>query len=269
MGERFLGIDFSGAAAPWTPRCAKPTVWIAAVEDDVLIDLRPVQALGGEGAPFDRLVGLLKAGDFRAAGIDAPCSLPARHMPTAGHAALLKTVSMMPSAADRPFPRGADLVGLAHSIAPLETAKPARQTEAVWQKKGVNVRSTLWNGARGGAPFTAACLTLLARAERPVWPWSAGAGIIVEAFPAGQLKAWSLPYAKYAGAEGGAVRQLIVAALRRRLSIKPAFRKLMTDGPDALDAVLASFGARAAAKGRLAEPLPDRWRTEGAIAVHD
>lgn len=135
MGERFLGIDFSGAAAPWTPRCAKPTVWIAAVEDDVLIDLRPVQALGGEGAPFDRLVGLLKAGDFRAAGIDAPCSLPARHMPTAGHAALLKTVSMMPSAADRPFPRGADLVGLAHSIAPLETAKPARQTEAVWQKK--------------------------------------------------------------------------------------------------------------------------------------
>jgi Protein of unknown function (DUF429) len=269
MGEQFLGIDFSGGAAPWRQRCAKPSVWIATVEDDALVDLAPVQALGGEGAPFDRLVALLKEGDFRAAGIDAPCSLPTRHMPTGGHRALLKTVRKMPPAPDRPFPRGADLLRLAEAVAPLEMAKPVREAEAVWRRKGVNVRSTLWNGARGGAPFTAACLTLLARAERRVWPWSDGEGIIVEAFPAGQLNAWSLPHAKYAGTGDGAVREVIVAALRRRLSIKAAFRKLMTDCPDALDAVLASFGARAAAMGRLAEPLPDRWRAEGAIAVHD
>src|SRR5690242_15300200 len=29
---RFLGIDFSGGAGPWRPVCARPTVWIAALE---------------------------------------------------------------------------------------------------------------------------------------------------------------------------------------------------------------------------------------------
>jgi hypothetical protein len=45
-----------------------------------------------------------------------------------------------------------------------------RLTEKYWQDKGVNVRSTMWAGPRGGAPFAVACMTLLARHDGPVWP---------------------------------------------------------------------------------------------------
>src|SRR5262245_53634800 len=88
---RILGIDFSGAAAPWKETCARPTVWIAALEGFRLDDLRPVQSLPGKGAPFERLTALLKAGKYRAAGIDAPFSLPAAQIP-GSHAELLRRV---------------------------------------------------------------------------------------------------------------------------------------------------------------------------------
>jgi hypothetical protein len=145
---RFLGIDFSGGAGPWRPACARPTVWIATLEAFRLADLRPVQQLDGEGAPFERLTHLLREGRYRAAAIDAPFSLPERHMPPGGHAQLLADIADLPPATDRPFPRGAAILAYARAHAPLASAKPARQTERQYNA----ARSTLWNGARPERP---------------------------------------------------------------------------------------------------------------------
>lgn len=263
---RFLGIDFSGGAGPWRPVCARPTVWIAALEGPRLVDLRPVQKLEGDGEPFDNLVGLLREGRYRAAAIDAPFCLPEAHMPAGGHAQLLKDVALLPPADDRPFPRGADLVAYAEGHATLASAKPARLTE----RQHNATRSTLWNGSRPGAPFAAACLTLLARAGRPVWPWKDSHGMLVETFPAAQLKAWGLPNAGYADDDGRPVRAKIVTHLEetRHLMIDAADRREMLKSSDALDAVLAAFGAKAAANRRLKFEKPANWKTEGAIAIH-
>lgn len=246
----FLGIDFSGGAAPWRPRCSRPTVWVATVStrrSPTLIGVVPVQTLPGAGNPFSRLLDLLQAGAYAAAGIDAPFCLPARHVPPGGHAALLAAIATLPDAPDRPFPSGAALLALAAAIAPLETAKPLRATERHWTEQGVNTRSTLWNGPRGGAPFAAACLALLARAGRPVWPWSVGSGMLVESFPAAQLKAWGLPHTGYAAPDQHAVRAAILAGLRGHLDIDQEQVALLLRSPDALDSVLAAFGAIAAA----------------------
>lgn len=265
---RFLGIDFSGAAAPWRPRCARPTVWIASLEGFRLADLRPVQDLDGDGDPFERLTALLREGRYRAAAIDAPLSLPHAHMPSGGHAQLLADIAGLPPATDRPFPRGAAIVRYATSIAPLASAKPSRQTEKL---SGARARSTLWNGrARPGAPFTAAALTLAARARRPVWPWKDAPGMLVEAFPAAQLKAWGLPHANYNAPDERPARQAIIAHLERtrHVDIEPAYRKEMLKSPDALDAVIAAFAGRAAANRQLHIEKPPTWKTEGAIAIH-
>ncbi len=264
----FLGIDFSGGAAAWRPRCSRPSVWIATVEvaDRLrLIDVMPVQALAGSGKPFDRLVQLLRSGDHVAAGIDAPFSLPARHLPPGGHRGLLSTVATLPDAPDRPFPSGASLVALAAAVAPIETAKPLRTTERHWSSRGVNTRSTLWNGPRGGAPFTAACLTLLTRVGRPCWPWAIGPGMLVESFPAAQLRAWGLSHTGYAGRDQRAARRIILDGLTHRIGISHAQTGLLFDHPDALDAVLAAFGAIAASTdGPPAVAPPD-----GLISVMD
>jgi hypothetical protein len=263
---RFLGIDFSGGAGPWRPRCARPSVWIASLEGPRLVELIPVQALPGDGEPFERLVSFLAAGRFRAAAIDAPFALPARHMPSGGHAQLLRDVAGLPQADDRPFPRGAALLEYARRHAAIESAKPTRETE----RQYAATRSTLWNGVRPGAPFAAACLTLLARAGRPVWPWKDGPGMMVEAFPAAQLKAWGLPHANYSAVEERKTRATIIGHLEeaRHLMIDAADRKQMLASADALDAVLAAFGGKAAANRTLAQEKPANWRVEGAIAVH-
>jgi hypothetical protein len=265
---RFLGIDFSGAAAPWRAACSRPTVWIAALEGFRLADLRPVQDLEPKGAPFDSLVALLGEGRFRAAGIDAPFSLPDPHFPPGGHAQLLADVGALPAAEDRPFPRGPDLIALARRYAPQAAAKPHRAAERQWS--GANPRSTLWWKPRGGAPFAAACMTLLHRSQRPLWPWKDAPGMLVEVFPAAQLKAWSLPHTNYADADARPVRASIIAAIERRqqIDIDPAHRKQMLLTPDALDAFIAAFGARAAANRTLKLDKPPSWKTEGAIAVH-
>jgi hypothetical protein len=263
---RFLGIDFSGGAGPWRPVCARPTVWIAALEGFRLADLCPVQKLESDGEPFDRLVQLLREGRYRAAAIDAPFALPEQHMPAGGHAQLLADIAALPPAEDRPFPRGAAILAYARAHAPLTTAKPARQAERQYNAS----RSTLWNGARPGAPFTAACLTLVAKARRPVWPWKDGPGMLVEAFPAAQLRAWNLPHVNYSDAEARPTRAKIIAAIEQcqSLDIHPTDRRQMLASADALDAVIAAFGARAAANRQLKLPKPSNWKIEGAIAVH-
>lgn len=94
--------------------------------------------------------------------------------------------------------------------------------------------------------------------------------MLVEAFPAAQLKAWGLPHANYSALEDGKTRAHIVADLeeRRQLMIDAADRKQMLASADALDAVLAAFGAKAAANRMLAKEKPANWKIEGAIAVH-
>lgn len=265
---RFLGIDFSGAAAPWRATCSRPTVWVAVLEGFRLVDLRPVQKLDPGSAPFDSLVKLLRAGQFRAAGIDAPFSLPDPHCPGGGHARLLEEVGALPPASDRPFPLGRQLIELAERYAPKQSAKPYRATERAWSS--ATPRSTLWWKPRGGAPFAAACMTLLYRAERPIWPWKNAPGMLAEAFPAAQLQAWNLPHVKYTGADAGPVRTKIIAEIQRRhgIEVAPADRREMQRTPDALDAFIATFAGRAAANRTLKLEKPSSWKTEGAIAIH-
>ena len=243
-------------------------MWVSTVDDRRLVDLRPVQALEGVGSPFERLVAVLSAGRFMAAGIDAPFCIPARHMPAGGHDALVKAVGAMEAAVDRPFPRGAALVDMAKSVAGLESAKPLRATELVWKLKGLNVRSALWNGPRGGAPFAVACLSLLARAGRPVWPWRSGEGMLVEAFPAAQVKQWLRRLPSYGRPDQQAARIELVALVEARLEVPEALKAMMLESADALDATLAAFGAMAAASGDVTDDPPPIGSVEGAIAVH-
>lgn len=278
---RFLGIDFSGGAGPWKTACASPTVWIATLDGFRLADLRPVQELSGDAPPFARLTALLREGRFRAAAIDAPFSLPEAHIPAGGHAQLLADVAALAPADDRPFPLGSDLLELAERQGKLKQLKPTRGTERAWRERNVNVRSTLWNGPRGGAPFTAGCLTLLANAKRPVWPWRDGPGMLVEAFPAAQLKAWDLPHTKYGPplskeatqaerTERRAKRKKILAGVIDRTGFDVARKHAdaMVECTDALDAFIAAFAGRAAANRQLKLEKPANWKLEGAIAVH-
>lgn len=264
----YLGIDFSGGADPWKARCSRPTVWVAAIENNVaprLTDLRPVQSLPGDGEPFTRLLALLRAGDFAAAGIDAPFAIPAKYLPPGGHVQLLDRVGSLSPQMDRPFASGAALVQLAAEIAPLDQKKPHRETERVWVERGVNTRSTLWNGPRGGAAFAAACLTLLARAGRPVWPWNCGPGMLVEAFPPAQLLTWKLPHSSYSKPEQRAAREQILVGLAKHLDFTASQRDSMLGSSDALDAVIATFAAIAAVR----EGAPAEYPADGLIAVID
>ena len=264
----YLGIDFSGGADPWKARCSRPTVWVAVIENNVaprLTELRPVQSLPGDGEPFTRLLALLRAGDFAAAGIDAPFAIPAKYLPPGGHVELLHRVGRLSPVPDRPFASGAALVGLAAEIAPLDQKRPHRETERVWVERGVNTRSTLWNGPRGGAAFTAACLTLLARSGRPVWPWNCGPGMLVEAFPAAQLLTWAMPHNGYNKPEQHDAREQILVGLAKHLNFTASQRHSMLRSPDALDAVIAAFAAIAA----VPEGAPAEYPADGLIAVLD
>jgi len=86
--------------------------------------------------------------------------------------------------------------------------------------------------------------------------------MLVEAFPAAQLRHWGLPYEGYSGSTQE-VRRDVVNAFARRLSYQ------MLESPDALDAVLAAFAAVAVCRNRIAVPPPDNTEEEGWIAIHE
>ena len=266
------GIDFSGNAKMWRPGIRRSNVWVstAQVHEQTMevVALRRVQDLPGRSHPFQRLAALLAKGAYYAAGIDAPFALPARHMPAGGFPMLLQDVAQFPTG-DRPFAEGKKLVAFGEANAALEEPKPMRKTEQFWRSRGVNVRSTLWDGPRGGAPFTVANLTLLAKVRRPVWPWSrAGPGLLVESFPAGQLRLWKLPYKGYDGADGRETRATILEALASRVQIAVSLRTLCRDNTDALDAVICLFAAKAVVDGLASVDDPAAAKREGWIAVH-
>jgi hypothetical protein len=246
VAERFWGIDFSGGAAPWRETVRNPTVWLAEAilsgEALSLVTLQAVQTLPGAGSPFDRLVNLLRLGDYTAAAIDAPFSIPSAHLPRQTHAGLVGYVSALANGKGKPFPAGSDLIAIAQEVHPLAKPKPLRRCEQDWKNKGVNTRSTLWLKPRGGAPFAAACLALIARSARPCWPWQSGVkGLLVEAFPAAQLKQWDLPHQGYNGPEGAGTRAKLVEHLASRIDMSTHHARLMLASADALDAVLAVF----------------------------
>jgi Protein of unknown function (DUF429) len=163
------------------------------------------------------------------------------------------------------------LVGAFAPHLPSRGAKVFRETEAYWIRKGVNVRSTIWAGPRGGAPFAAACMNLLAGLRGSVWPLTDGQGaVIVEAFPAGQLRQWGLPFTQYNGLEHPAVmnrRSILLGMEERGLSIDEQDRLKCEASPDALDAVVCMFAASAVADAKVAVAPGKQAKTEGYIAV--
>ena len=150
--------------------------------------------------------------------------------------------------------------------------KPLRNSELAWNKKKINVRSTLWAGPRGGAAMTVACLTLLHRSQSPIWPWHQAneRGLLVEAFPAAQLCHWGMEFKGYNGdsAEALSKRSTLVDSLSDLIEIPDSsLRKKMGNSADALDAVLCAFAAIAVSTDRLSH-LPVQ-SDEGQIAVHE
>lgn len=267
----FYGIDFSGDVRQWKAGCRNSIVWIAEAQmtgnHPRLVGLYPVQDLPPPGNPFDRLAALLRKGEYAVAAIDAPFSIPEAHIPTGGRSELLRDVSAFP-AGGRPFAKGGELVAYAEQIRAKDCKKPMRRTESEWAQGNVKTRSTLWNGRRGGAPFTVACLDLIQRSGRPCWPWSrTPRGLLAEAFPAGQLRQWNLPHEKYNGENGRGVREEILECIARRMDFERCFRVKMLDCADALDAVLCLFAAIAVAEKRA--PCGDNFNNEGWIAVDD
>ena len=154
-GKHYLGIDFSGNAQSWRQGPDR-NVWIAEATHDealpVLRGLLPVQRLEGDRPPFERLLAKLRRKEFVAAAIDAPFSIPAACLPDGDdrRQALLSEVAALPLEGGRPFPSGLQLVAAVSARCFWAEKKPRRLTERQWP---VNVRSTLWAGPRGGAPF--------------------------------------------------------------------------------------------------------------------
>lgn len=256
----------------WRPKCGTSNVWVAELEahrdSATLTSLRRVQEIEGQGAPFERLRRLLMQPTYDAAAIDAPFSVPAARIPAGDHRALLAAVKQW-DRGGRAFARGITLVEqLAPERAP-RGLKEYRQTERIW---GVNTRSTMWAGSRGGAAMTVACLTLLALAERPMWPWSLSTsnGLLIEAFPAAQLKTWNLPHQRYNGDDAVAVanRTLILEGIARRCRWTTTSEETLLACADAIDALLCGLAARAVTVGALVRQPPACVGPEGWIAVH-
>jgi hypothetical protein len=101
--------------------------------------------------------------------------------------------------------------------------------------------------------MTAACLTLLHEAGRPIWPWCSAesTGLLVEAYPAAQLHHWGLPHQGYGKPVQRAVRRRIVEYVAKDISIEKN-RATLEEDPDALDAVLCAFAAIAVTNNCLA-----------------
>jgi hypothetical protein len=269
-----IGVDFSGNAEQWRPQVSRPNVWVAfatsGAETVELSGLLPVQDLPGTESPFPRLQRVFKERSGSICAIDAPFSLPSQFVGE-GAERLWRRIAMLPRG-KRPFCRGETLVRALAPDLPARGRKIFRDTESHWIRRGVNTRSTTWYGPRGGAPFAAACLSLLAEHEGAVWPIRSdgGGAMLCEAFPAAQLRQWGLPYAGYADSGAGAdVRRFILSALveRHGLTITSELRAICLASADALDAVLCLFAARAVGRSKFAfDPGPSA-RTEGWIAV--
>lgn len=276
-----LGIDFSGDVTQWRATEKRPTVWIATARPVgaglQVTALSPVQAIEGPAPPFARLQALLADGTGFAA-LDAPLAMPAGYGPPPEN--LWRALDAA-ERGKRDFARGAVLLDLAFpdAVPRSKSGEPYgqkiyRSTEQAWRDRRVETRSTLWNGARGGAPFAVAAMTLLARHPGPVWPFRIGGRgrTLAEGFPAAQLCQWGLGSPGYAKPDeiGRDKRQRIVSRLmaERSLAFASGLHDLCVEHADALDAVLCCYCALAVATGRLAIAPGADAAHEGHIAVH-
>jgi hypothetical protein len=143
--------------------CATPTAADSRINSPQtrLSSLKRVQELQGDGSPFARLAALLSKRNFLAAAVDAPFSVPADFLSSGGHRELLEGVAGL--SVLKSFPAAKTFADSIIASRPMAVRKPLRKTERAWQQNGVNVRSTLWAGPRGGAAMTAACLTCSSR----------------------------------------------------------------------------------------------------------
>lgn len=272
----FIGIDFSGDHRSWGAGCRRANVWISEVTSQrgvlSLVNVRPVQELPGDAPPFQRLVNWLRTTEFEAAAIDAPFSVPGQFVPEGSHGRLVEQIASLP-VGRRPFARGVDMIELLAPGMSARGTKVYRATETLWRKRNLNVRSTMWVGPRGGAPFTVSCITLLHRAALPIWPWQRGGKLLVEAYPAAQLRAWSLPCDQYGGrdADSRKRRYAIVGRLKEQhgLEIPERLQERLEDSADALDSVISSFAASAVVEGQLSSQPESISESEGWIAVHN
>lgn len=273
---RLFGVDFSGDAKQWKPRCARPNVWVAtATLSDQSISIEsviPVADLSGDGDPFDNLSKFLSTTRNAIAAIDAPFSVPFELCSDAEQ--LWTDVNRLPKEG-RPFPNGAALVEMILPALAPRGKKLYRETEKNWLERGVNTRSTVWAGPRGGAPFAAACMTLLSRHEGAVWPIRSQTSLgctLVEAFPAAQLKQWGLPYAGYNGSIENAVqlRKEILSWLidHRQLKISANNHELCVDSADALDSIVCVYSAATIARGQNDSLVGGFSSSEGWISIH-
>lgn len=272
----WLGLDFSGYFPNWGPGVSNSPVWLAVLVQRngkyTLRDLYPVQRLPGTGHPFVRLWQYLNLERYAAAAIDAPFSVPFGFI-HGHHVDLLRKVQEIPCG-KRPFPDSITFVtAVVGSPPPLSPPKPLRHCEAFWRTKGINVRSTLWAGPRGGAAMTAACLKLLANVRRPMWPFDhfvpeETVGFVAEAFPAAQLRYWGWPHQGYMGAKGSATRSAIVERLADVVSTDGHEQTLLRND-NALDAVFCALAALSVSTGKLAISPAEQAVEEGWIAVHD
>jgi len=273
----FIGIDFSGNADQWKARVSNPIVWIALLSSEPIpkvLSLEPVQKLFETGDPFGSLATFLEKGDFIAAGIDAPFSVPASFVPRGDWNGLIDAIGKL-SHHGRPFPDACSFLDLITAEAWRKNpGKDLRLTERFWKRRKINVRSSLWWKPRGGAPFAAACMKLIGMTGRPCWPWvqTAERGILVEAFPAAQLREWKLNHQKYNGDEGRITRGQIVDQLGDRIEFGYS-DETVRKSADALDAVLAAFAGIACHRGTWRKPDVEhadyeKIAIEGWISVH-
>jgi hypothetical protein len=93
----------------------------------------------------------------------------------------------------------------------------------------------------------------LERIERPVWPWAKfEPGIMVEAFPAAQLKLWDLPHYGYSEPQAANIRNVILRGLRERVRLSSTHADIAIKYADALDAIIAVFAAIAVSNNSVA-----------------
>jgi len=282
MTIKYIGIDFSGNQSSWNPTNQESNIWIANSTENnnqlTLMALQRVQMLDGDARPFARLAALLREGAYSAAAIDAPFSIPWWFFfeGIESHAALLAEVDNFELNHNQDFPPGRSFREIFAQRIPFDFSKPLRVTENYWRGRKVETRSPVWTGARPGAPFASACIKLLAQSTVPIWPFvepKPNTPILIEAFPAAQLKHWGLPFKNYNGANGEINRQIIANYLINNLGLimSPENNIIITQNADALDAVICLYAAKAVIGGHLGRTLPpfDVYRLEGWIAVHN
>jgi hypothetical protein len=274
----YVGVDFSGNHLQWRPRITRSAVWVSETETAGrrfrLNAILRVQDLPGDGGPFLNLARFLNRSEIHAAGIDAPFSIPLTVASSAfssfSHAELISAVSDLP-VQGRPLPHGAQLIDLILREHSPRGKKLYRECETFWVARGVNVRSTTWNGPRGGAAFTVACLRLMHTISRSVWPFSRE-GTLVEAFPAAQLRHWGITHVGYNGSrsEARAQRAAIWCAVKDRTGIEVSRQadETILDSADALDSVLCALAAKAVVENRISLQLTAASKFEGCISIH-